>query len=85
MHCFLPFLSDFSALTALTDGLVGKDVEDEDVQCMVACINKELFEFAVVLIDPVAEVIGHQESQDGRNGEGEELWKEERQFMLASR
>ena len=56
-----------------TDGLVGEYVEDEDIQCMVACINKELFEFAVVLIDPAAEVIGYQEAQYGWYGEGEEL------------
>ena len=52
-----------------TDGLVGDDMEDEDIECMVACIDQELFEFVLVFIEPAAEVIGHQEAQDGREGE----------------
>ena len=51
------------------DGLVGDDMEDEDIECMVACIDQELFEFVLVFIEPAAEVIGHQEAQDGREGE----------------
>ena len=56
-----------------TDGLVGDDVEDEDIERMVAGVDQELFESVVVFIQPTAEVIGHQEAQYGWYGEGEEL------------
>ena len=48
------------------DGLVGDDMEDEDIERMVAGVDQELFELVVVFIDPVAEVVGHQETEDGR-------------------
>ena len=51
------------------DGLVGDDMEDEDIERMVAGVDQELFELVVVFIEPAAEVIGHQEAQDGREGE----------------
>ena len=56
-----------------TDGLVGDDVEDEDIEGMVASIDQELLESVVVFIEPVAKVVGHQETQDGREGEREKL------------
>ena len=49
------------------DGLVGDDMEDEDIERMVAGVDQELFEPVVVFIEPAAEVVGHQEAQDGRN------------------
>ena len=51
------------------DGLVGDDMEDEDIERMVACVDQELFESVVVFIEPAAEVIGHQEAENGRYGE----------------
>lgn len=51
------------------DGLVGDDMEDEDIERMVACVDQELFELVVVFIEPAAEVIGHQEAENGRYGE----------------
>ena len=55
------------------DGLVGDDMEDEDIERMVACIDQELLELVVMFIDPAAEIVGHEESENGRNGEREEL------------
>ena len=55
------------------DDLVSYDMEDEDIEGMVACIDQELFDLSLVFVDPAAEVIGHQESHDGRYGQGEEL------------
>ena len=51
------------------DGLVGDDMEDEDIERMVAGVDQELFEPVVVFIEPAAEVIGHQEAENGRYGE----------------
>jgi len=51
------------------DGLVGDDMEDEDIERMVACVDQELFEPVVVFIEPAAEVVGHQEAENGRYGE----------------
>lgn len=51
------------------DGLVGDDMEDEDIERMVAGVDQELFELVVVFIEPAAEVIGHQEAENGRYGE----------------
>ena len=51
------------------DGLVGDDMEDEDIERMVACVDQELFESVVMFIEPAAEVIGHQEAENGRYGE----------------
>lgn len=48
------------------DGLVGDDMEDEDIERMVAGVDQELFELVVVFIEPAAEVIGHQEAEYGR-------------------
>ena len=45
------------------DYLVGYDVEDKDVKCMVACVGKELLELPLMLVEPAADVVGHQESQ----------------------
>ena len=56
-----------------TDGLVGDDMEDEDIKGMVANIDQQLFEFTWMFVNPTAEVVGHQESEDGRDGEGQEL------------
>ena len=55
------------------DGLVGDDMEDEDIEGMVAGVDQELLEPVVVFVDPAAEVVGHQEAEDGWDGEGEEL------------
>ena len=51
------------------DGLVGDDMEDEDIERMVAGVDQELFELVVVFIEPAAEVVGHQEAENGRYGE----------------
>jgi len=51
------------------DGLVGDDMEDEDIERMVAGVDQELFEPVVVFIEPAAEVVGHQEAENGRYGE----------------
>jgi len=51
------------------DGLVGDDMEDEDIERMVAGVDQELFEPVVVFIEPAAEVIGHQEAENGWYGE----------------
>ena len=56
-----------------TDGLIRDDMEDEYIERMVANIDEELFDSVVVFIEPAAEVVGHQEAQDGRNGKGEKL------------
>ena len=48
-------------------------MEDEDVERMVTDIDEKLFESVVMFIEPAAEVVGHQEAQDGRNGKGEKL------------
>ena len=48
-------------------------MEDEYIERMVANIDEELFDSVVVFIEPAAEVVGHQEAQDGRNGKGEKL------------
>ena len=42
-------------------------MEDEDVERMVTDIDEKLFESVVMFIEPAAEVVGHQEAQDGRN------------------
>ena len=47
------------------DRLVGDDMEDEDIKRMVAGVDQELFDFVVMFIDPVAEVVGHQEAENG--------------------
>ena len=49
--------------------LVGDDVEDEDVERMVAGIDEEPFEPSLAAVYPPADVIGHQEAEGGRNGE----------------
>ena len=55
------------------DGFVGDDMEDEDIEGMVACIDQQLFEFVVVFIQPATEVVSHQEAQYGGEWEREEL------------
>ena len=55
------------------DHLVGDDMEDENVEGVVACIDKETLEPILSFIDPSADVEGHQESEDGWNGERQEL------------
>ena len=55
------------------DRLVGDDVENKDIQGVVACIDQKPFDDPVVFIQPTTEVVGHQESENGRDGEGEEL------------
>jgi hypothetical protein len=68
-----------------TDGLVGDNMEDKYIEGMVAGINQPLLDSPVLFINPVAEVVGHQEPENSRDGEGEELLEEERQFILAVR
>lgn len=55
------------------DGLIGDDMEDEDIESMVACIDQQSFETVVVFIQPATEVVGHQEAQYGGKWEREEL------------
>ena len=51
------------------DGLVGNDVEDEDVERVVAQLSQESFHHLLATVDPAADVIGHQEAEQGRDGE----------------
>ena len=51
-----------------TDYLVGDDVEDEDVEGMVARIDQEPFESILSLINPTADVEGHQEAEESWDG-----------------
>ena len=53
--------------------LVGDDVEDEDVERVVAGIDQKSLEDAVSAVDPSADVVGHQEAKDGGDGQREEL------------
>ena len=55
------------------NGFVGDDMEDEDIEGMVACIDQQLFESVVVFIQPATEVVSHQEAQYGWEWEREEL------------
>ena len=56
-----------------TDSLVGDNMEDEYIEGMVASINQPLLNSPIVFINPAAEVIGHQKTEDGRDGQREEL------------
>ena len=56
-----------------THHLVGDDVEDEDVQRVVACIYQEFLDQALCAVNPAADVIGHQEAQQCGYGQREEL------------
>ena len=55
------------------DRLIRNDVEDKDVERMVAGLNQELFEPVLSFVNPAADIVGHQESEDGRHGERQEL------------
>ena len=44
-------------------------MEDEDIKRVVAGIDEEPLEPAFAGIYPSADVIGHQETEDGRDGE----------------
>ena len=48
-------------------------MEDEDIKRVVAGIDEEPLEPTFAGIYPSADVIGHQESEDGRGGERQEL------------
>ena len=56
-----------------TDSLVGDNMEDEYIEGMVASINQPLLNSPIVFINPAAEVMGHQKTEDGRDGQREEL------------
>ena len=56
-----------------TDRLIGDDVEDKDVERMVAGIHQKPFEPVLSFVNPSADVEGHQEAENGRNGEREKL------------
>ena len=55
------------------DNLIGDDMENEDIQRMITCINQPLLDSPIVFINPAAEVIGHEKTEDGRDGKGEKL------------
>ena len=46
-----------------TNHLIGNDVEDEDVERVVARIDEELLQAAFVPVEPEADVVGHQEAE----------------------
>lgn len=48
-----------------THCLVGHDVEDKDVEGVVAGIHQESLQAIVMAVYPSADVVGHQESQQG--------------------
>ena len=56
-----------------TDYLIGHDVEDEDVERVITSVRQELLQFPFMFVEPTADVIGHQESQQGRKGQRQEL------------
>ena len=75
-HHVTAYLSDVQSVIPYlyqTHHLIGDDVEDEDVKRVVAGIDEEPFEPALAGINPSADVIGHQESEDGGDGERQEL------------
>lgn len=75
-HHVASYLSDVQSVIPYlyqTHHLIGDDVEDEDVKRVVAGIDEEPFEPALAGINPSADVIGHQESEDGGDGERQEL------------
>ena len=60
-----------------TDRLVGDDMEDKDIECMVAGIYEEPFEPVLPFVYPTADVVGHQESEDS--------WYRKRQKLFEGR
>ena len=48
-------------------------MENEDVERVVARIDEEALQTAFVTVEPEADVVGHQESEQGRDGQREEL------------
>ena len=62
VHSVIPYLDE-------THHLIGDDVEDEDVECMVAGIDEEPLEPTFAGINPSTDVVSHQEAEDGRDGE----------------
>ena len=50
--------------------LIGNDVEYEDVERMVACIDEEALQKALMSVEPLTDVIGHQEPEQCRYGQG---------------
>ena len=57
-----------------THHLIGHDVEDEDVQRVIACIDEEALQQILTAIDPSADIVGHQEAHQGGDGERKELY-----------
>ena len=60
------YLTDVKAVVPYlqqTDRLVGDNVEDEDVERVVASIDEELFQQSFVFVEPHADIISHQETE----------------------
>ena len=60
------YLTDVKAVVPYlqqTDRLVGDNVEDEDVERVVASIDEELFQPSFVFVEPHADIISHQETE----------------------
>ena len=75
-HHVTAYLPDVQAVVPYLDQthhLIGDDVENEDVKRVVAGIDEEPLEPTLAGINPPADVIGHQESEDGRDGKRQEL------------
>ena len=56
-----------------THRLIGNDVEDKDLKRMVADIYQHTLQDVFMSVYPLADVVGHQETEQGRDGEREEL------------
>ena len=48
-------------------------MEDEDIKCVIADICQRTLQPTLMTVDPLADVLGHQESKQGRYRQGEEL------------
>ena len=71
-HHVTAYLSDVQSVVPYfyqAHHLIGDDVENKDVECVIAGIDKESLEPAFAGIDPPTDIIGHQEAEDGRDGE----------------
>ena len=69
MTAYLSYVQTVVPYLDKTHHLIGDDVEDEDVQGVVACIDKEALAPSLAGVYPPANIVGHQESENGRHGE----------------
>ena len=78
---FLRVLMDHHVTAYLTDvetvvpdlqqahRLVGHDVEDEDIEGAVADIGERTLQPTIMTVDPLTDVVGHQETDECRYGQ----------------